>query len=272
MTFRWPEGHFYSTIPNQKEISSAINLAKIQNKQFRSQIPGYTQIDENIKELLQKQLNEAKRSLISSGFYPRESTQFVYADALMLRSVLNELKPLRIIEVGSGHSSAVLMDYQKSSEEAIRLTLIEPYPERLEKTIGNAIDSIDLRKCPVQEIDRSIWDELEAGDFLFIDSSHVVKAGSDVAHLFFEVLPNLRSGVVIHIHDIFHNFEYPEKWFLEGRFWNEAYILRAFLLFNSRFKIRYWPSSNKTLFRNSTLSLIDENLEPGSSIYIVAEC
>ena len=78
---------------------------------------------------------------------------------------------------------------------------------------------------------------LEANDILFIDSSHVLKVGSDVHHLFAEVLPALKPGVYTHFHDIFFPFEYPYAWIQEGRYWTEAYALRAFLQFNTTFEI-----------------------------------
>jgi len=80
------------------------------------------------------------------------------------------------------------------------------------------------------------------GDILFVDSTHVSKLGSDVNWIFFEILPRLRSGVLVHIHDVFYPFEYPEPWSLEGRSWNEVYILRAFLEYNNQFKILLFPS------------------------------
>jgi hypothetical protein len=78
---------------------------------------------------------------------------------------------------------------------------------------------------------------LERNDILFIDSSHVVKIGSDVNFLLGEVLPRLRPGVYVHVHDIFYPFEYPEAWIAEGRVWGEAYALKAFLTFNATFEI-----------------------------------
>ncbi len=94
----------------------------------------------------------------------------------------------------------------------------------------------------MQDVALSTFDELEAGDLLFIDSSHVSKIGSDVNFLFFEVLPRLKAGVYIHVHDIFWPFEYPHSWIVEGRAWNEAYLLRALLCGNDGFEIVFWNS------------------------------
>jgi hypothetical protein len=84
------------------------------------------------------------------------------------------------------------------------------------------------------------FDVLMESDVLFVDSSHVVKVGSDVLDLFFRILPRLKSGVYIHFHDIFHPFEYPKEWIINGKAWNEAYLLRAFLQYNDSFEIVFF--------------------------------
>src|SRR5207247_5820903 len=79
---------------------------------------------------------------------------------------------------------------------------------------------------------------LQSGDVLFIDSSHTVKIGGDVNYLFLEVLPRLKPGVIVHVHDIFLPFEYPREWVRDDfRFWAEQYLLQAFLTFNSEFQV-----------------------------------
>jgi len=86
-----------------------------------------------------------------------------------------------------------------------------------------------------------VFEQLDENDIFFLDSSHVSKTGSDVNYLIFEILPALKPGVLVHIHDILYPFEYPEEWVLkERRSWNESYLLRAFLQYNSAFEIVYW--------------------------------
>ena len=87
-----------------------------------------------------------------------------------------------------------------------------------------------------------ILDLLSAGDILFIDSSHTVTTGGDVPYLFLEILPRLNPGVLIHIHDIFLPFDYPEQWVLEDWGWTEQYLVHAFLSYNQTFEI-LWPAS-----------------------------
>jgi len=91
---------------------------------------------------------------------------------------------------------------------------------------------------PLQDVDMALFDVLESGDILFVDSTHVSKVNSDVNRIVFEILPRLARGVFVHIHDVFYPFEYPLEWLREGRAWNEQYLLRAFLQFNASFTIR----------------------------------
>jgi hypothetical protein len=92
----------------------------------------------------------------------------------------------------------------------------------------------------VEEVSLDLFTELEPSDVLFIDSSHVVRTGGDVTYLFLEVLPRLRPGVVVHVHDIFLPREYPREWVTEElRFWTEQYLLQAFLVFNSAFRVLF---------------------------------
>ena len=99
---------------------------------------------------------------------------------------------------------------------------------------------LTIHETIVQNLPIELFTTLEANDILFIDSSHVLKLGSDVSLLFLEVLPRLRPGVVVHIHDIATSFEYPLEWYEEGRAWNEAPALRAFLAFNQAYEILYF--------------------------------
>jgi Methyltransferase domain len=119
---------------------------------------------------------------------------------------------------------------------ALDFTCIEPYPR---KFLMNGVPGITrLVQKRVEEVERSFFDRLEAGDILFIDSSHVAKTGSDVNYLFFEILPRLRKGVIVHFHDIFLPDEYPRAWVIDqGRNWNEQYILRAFLQYNTDWRV-----------------------------------
>ena len=90
----------------------------------------------------------------------------------------------------------------------------------------------------MESVDQSVFSALEAGDILFIDSSHVLKTGSDVHYEYLQILPALRPGVIVHIHDIFYPFEYPRGWAAgENRSWNEVYLVDMLLSYGHLYEI-----------------------------------
>lgn len=123
----------------------------------------------------------------------------------------------------------------------VDFTFIEPYPERL-KSLLTPHDNVRIIEEKLQDVDTDIFSSLQAGDILFIDSTHVSKIDSDVNLYLFNILPRLAKGVLIHIHDIPYPFEYYKEWIYNGRAWNEAYMIRTFLQFNTSFKIKFWGS------------------------------
>ncbi len=155
--------------------------------------------------------------------------------------MLRHFRPRKVVEVGSGHSSAVMLDTNEAFLDArVDFTFIEPFPENRLNSVLRAQDKEIAKIIPdfVQNVPLSIFAELDENDLLFIDSSHVSKGGSDLNYLIFEVLPVLKRGVLIHFHDIFYPFELPDKWVLERKwYWNENYLLRAFLMYNDSFEI-----------------------------------
>jgi len=124
---------------------------------------------------------------------------------------------------------------------AVDFTFVEPHPERLYGLLS-AADRLRCRieEKPVQEVGRQVFDRLGENDILFVDSSHVAKAYSDLLHILFNILPHLQRGVIVHFHDVPWPFEYPHRWVEGGRAWNEAYFLRAFLQYNPAFEIVYF--------------------------------
>ena len=168
---------------------------------------------------------------------------FTYADAFGLYAMIRKLSPKKIIEIGSGFSSALILDTNEIFfNKSIELTFIDPNPERLKTNIRQG-EKINIVKKKIQEVDVKLFQSLQAGDFLLIDTSHVSKSGSEVNHIYFNILPYLEKGVNIHIHDIFFPFEYPAQWIVkENRSWNEIFLLRAFLAYNNHFKITYFNS------------------------------
>lgn len=167
---------------------------------------------------------------------------FDWGDAVVLHALMRHFRPARVLEVGSGFSSAVILDtVEHHLVDTTHCTFIEPYPDRLRSLLRPD----DQQRCEVivnrvHTVGLDPFLELTAGDILLIDSSHVSRVGSDVNWLIFEVLPRLAPGVLIHVHDVLFPFEYPEIWFESGQALNEAYLLRALLIHNHRFEIIFW--------------------------------
>ena len=236
-----PAGHFYSPIPSFDEIKNE------EQRIFKNTANTVSGVEFNGED----QLKLAKRFVDYYESMPFEAKKkeglryyfenpaFSYSDAILLHCMIRDLKPKRIIEVGSGFSSCMMLDTNELFfDESIATTFIEPYPELLMSLIKEEDkDRIKIIPSRLQDIDLNYFDELQANDILFIDSTHVSKIDSDVNRIVFEILPRLSSGVYIHFHDIFFPFEYPKEWVFEGRAWNEAYILKAFLQYNESFRI-----------------------------------
>jgi predicted O-methyltransferase YrrM len=174
--------------------------------------------------------------------YRFDNPYFRWPDALVLHCLLRWARPKRLVEIGSGFSSAVILDTNDLFlDGTLSCTFVEPHPSRLEQLLQR--DDARRHKVierPVQSVDLELFDALGSNDVLFVDSSHVAKVGSDVNRIMFDVLPRLRPGVLVHFHDIGWPFEYPREWIFQGRAWNEAYLVRAFLDFNNAFEIMFF--------------------------------
>lgn len=239
----FPAGHFYSPIVSVDDIKN--RERDIWNDK---QTDHLLSIDLNVTgqvELLEilsgyyKEMQFTSNKEESRRYY-FENDFYSYTDGIILYCMMRHYKPKRIIEVGSGFSSALMMDVNAEYfNNSIHLTFIEPYAERLFSLLDNKDkQNVLILEDSVQKVELEYFKKLERGDFLFIDSTHVSKTGSDVNHILFQILPVLQEGVIIHFHDIFYPFEYPKNWVMMGRNWNEDYILRAFLSYNNQFEIK----------------------------------
>lgn len=154
---------------------------------------------------------------IGNGYYDSPD-----ADALYL--MIRRFQPKRVIEVGCGNSTRVTRQAIIDGGLDTVITAIDPYPRA---DIAHVVDHFEQKR--LEEVDPTLFDQLEAGDVLFIDSSHVVRMSNDVAHLFCRIIPALKPGVVIHVHDVFLPYEYPKRFFYDCPGWGEQYMLHALL-------------------------------------------
>ena len=235
----FPVGHFYSPLPSRAEIAEAFARGGFG--------PPFPAIDMNEAEQLARLERFAEfyreqpfpEKLTPGRRFYLDNPSYGHYDAIMLYCMLREAGPRRIIEVGSGFSSAAMLDLRGGVlAEDVQFTFIDPDMVRLRELLRPDDHArATLIEQRVQEVPLETFATLRENDVLFIDSSHVSKIGSDVNRLYFDVLPALAPGVLIHIHDVAGNFEYPREWLEEGRAWNEQYVLRAFLMNNPAYRI-----------------------------------
>ncbi|WP_229311521.1 class I SAM-dependent methyltransferase [Larkinella rosea] len=244
----YPPGHFYSPIVNIEE------LKPLRTTLFSTKPDQLKGID--LREGFQFRLLQLFADYYDTIPFPDrqnasfryyfENDLYSYGDAIVLHSMFRHFRPQRIIEVGSGFSSAAMLDTnERFFDSLLQFTFIDPNPERLYGLLRNEDRaSATVLASRLQSVPLQGFEKLEKNDVFFVDSTHVSKTGSDVNYIFFEILPRLQSGVLIHFHDIFYPFEYPEEWVLgwKGFGWNESYMLRNFLMYNHDFEILFFNS------------------------------
>jgi len=239
--------HFYEPIPDTRELS--------QRKILWEKDSELIGVDMNVDH----QLMLVRKVFPPFGeeyAFPREQPHVPFdyylgnqtfgpVDAEVAHSMVRHFLPKKIIEIGSGQSTYLLaracrLNKEKSGVET-SLFAIDPYPE---DTVFKGFPGLSgYRREKVENIELDFFFQLDAGDILFIDSSHVVRTGGDVNYLFLEVLPRLNPGVIVHVHDIYLPSEYPPVWVFESHhFFSEQYLLQAFLTYNYGYEVLWCGS------------------------------
>jgi len=250
--FHFLRPHYYLPIPDKADLEAGYHLAG-------SDLPGLDMNDPAGLELMEKVLppylaefrdripltpeteDDAKRFFLLNG-------TFMAVDAQVYYALIRHFRPGRIVEVGGGRSSqlagiACRRNWEETGRES-RLEVIEPYPG--EMFHGGFPGLSELLPVKLQEVPLDRFTSLREGDILFTDSSHVLRAGNDVQRLYLEIFPRLAPGVLVHVHDVSLPRPYPAVYAENGWYWNEQYLLQAFLAFNSRFEV-LWAGNHLLL-------------------------
>lgn len=173
--------------------------------------------------------------------YHSANGYFDGVDGYVLYSMIRRFRPRRIVEIGSGNSTylaaqAAITNLRDYGGYDCEIIAIEPFPNLVLRAGFPGLTRLIPKM--VQEVPLAQFDELDENDILFIDSSHMARTGSDVLYEFLEILPRLKKGVLVHVHDIFLPREYPRDWILNmNRYWTEQYLLQSFLAFNNAFEV-----------------------------------
>ena len=267
---RFPPGHFFSPVVNPLLVRDYL-------AEEPRDIAG---VDLDLGRM--EAFWEANRDAIAAAPFtdaPDPAHRYCYGggaynhgDGITLWTMIHHLRPRRVVEIGSGYSSACMLDAaEHAGLEHFRMDCIEPFPARLLGLLRPGdMDRITIHPRGVQLMPLDMFASLEPGDILFIDSTHVLKTGSDVHYELFHILPVLKPGVMVHFHDCRFPFEYSEKQiFTKNLSWNEAYAVRALLMFSRRFRVFFLGSffaehraetiraTNPTYLRN-----------PGSALWV----
>jgi len=269
----WLPGHFYSPIVD----SSTVEAYVANERQAKASDIAGVELDTGA---MLRFWNSHSAFIAKTPFTKEPHPDLRYywldspypiGDAVTYRAVINAARPRQIVEIGSGFSSACALDVLDEIGSGAALTCIEPYPDALRRRRRPEDERrVKIVHSVVQDVDVATFSGLEQNDILFIDSTHVLKTGSDVHYEFFSVLPALKPGVLVHFHDIRWPFEYPHDFIFKSNFsWNEAYGLRALLMFSTRFSVEFYNS----LFVDAhgevaRTTFADFMINPGSSIWL----
>lgn len=250
---------FYSPIPTISDLSDTM-FEKKENLHI-----DWNEIEQ--KKLLKKlqSYSQEFRQLVENGSYELQGKGFGFHDAPVYYSLIRHFKPRSIIEVGAGHSTRLAVMAAAENPDT-KITAIDPFVRELRKI--DIPESVNFIEKPIQSVPLSEFEQLSENDILFIDSSHVSKVGSDVNFLYLEVLPILKPGVIVHIHDIFLPKTYPKKWLEEKLvFWNEQFLLHAFLIGNKNFEVLLSNYFMSLYYPELLTEFFDTKLPPGGGSF-----
>jgi hypothetical protein len=265
--------HYYEPLFDPRQLSAPMQ----QDRRLPAldlNVPGqlaFLQQLDRADELLALRLRE-RRDDVTSFCILNES--FPSGDADFLYQFLRQVKPAKIVEIGSGNSTKLarlaLQKNQAETGQATQHICIEPYEQPwLEQLEGVTVVRKRVEDCGID------WaSELNAGDFLFIDSSHVIRPQGDVLTEYLEILPQLKPGVFVHIHDIFTPRDYLPDWLTNHvRFWNEQYLLEALLTNTKRYEVvaalNYLMHDHYDAF-SRVCPYVTPEREPGSFYFRIA--
>jgi SAM-dependent methyltransferase len=242
LAVRFPAGHYYSPMYDSREVASRRDTIWPAQPRSTPDIDWREPAQVELCKVFaaQEPLSLRRHQSEDPTEFWADNDQYPALDAWVLAAMLRHLRPRRMIEIGSGFSSLIAARLNRDElGESMRLTCIEPYPRDF--LVAGVPGITELRVELVQDTPPEVFDELASGDVLFVDTSHTVKTGGDVTWIFHELLPRLAIGVHIHVHDMFLPGDYPEPWVNAGWGWNEVYLVRSFLSYNSAFEI-VWGS------------------------------
>lgn len=258
--------HFYQPIFDYREIPASVWERK-------HDLPGIDFRESDQLALLARLAEYGPECVWSRSGRPEDgyfwdNPSFGYTSACLLHAIVRHVRPQRVVEIGAGMSTLVFSAALEANGGGT-LTTVDPYPARFLTALGTGVTVVQR---PLQEVDLALFDD---ADFVFVDSSHVMRTGGDVNTIYLDVLPRLRPGTTVHVHDVYLPFEYPQEYSRRERsryFWNEQYVLQAFLAMNDSYRIElagYWAqTTHRRVFADAFPGFDPDQHRATSSIYL----
>lgn len=234
--------HFHEPVPDTRDLgpelwtkqSDLVGIDLNEAAQLRLLEEFSSRYKSEYQNLPREKTSAAQQYYLNNGFFESVDGEILYC-------MIRHFKPRRIFEIGSGNSTYLSAQAVRENGRPCELVAFEPHPETALR--AGVPEPSRLVRTKVQDVPVQEFERLEENDILFIDSSHVLTIGSDVQVEILEILPRLKKGVLVHLHDVFIPSEYPKSWVLENHlFWTEQYLLQAFLTFNNAFEV-LWAAS-----------------------------
>ena len=218
--------NYYSPIPAWEDVPAHLFERRDSLRGIRFDLDGYLE-----------QLAPLMAEFEPPGGFTWDNGMYDAIDADVLYATVRDLRPARLIELGSGFSSLIIAAAVRRNLSDGYVTDYTVYDPFARDFIRQGVEGLEYHSLAAVDVPASVFDSLRSGDLLFIDTTHTVKLGSEVNRIILDVLPGLSTGVSVHIHDVFLPYEYP-KWFFENRlYWAEQYLLQAFLTQNQVWEI-----------------------------------
>jgi len=260
-----PFNHYESPFSNRMEYETAIKWQNLPPQHIDLNI----ETQKNFMKIIGQSTKDYFDKYDKNSFRWRLNDWFCDGDSTAYHSMIRYFNPKRIIEIGSGFSTAIALDTLEFWNVKSKITCIEPYPERLYGIMKESDkERLNVIEDFVQNVSINEFQKLEKNDILFIDSSHVLKSGGDVVMEYLQILPQLKSGVIIHIHDIRYPFQYYSDWISGGRPYTEAFLLHALLMDNPHYEILFWGDYISKQYIKEYKGHMETISNPGGSFWM----
>jgi hypothetical protein len=255
--------HFYSPIPDLREL-----MGRPEIWEQPSALIGVEMNSEEQRRLMvevfaayQSECDFPRQATTCAYEYHTDNVYLGYVSAASIHCLVRHFRPRQIIEVGAGFSTRVLARAARMNAEEgnpVDVIAVDPFPSDLLRAGFPGLSHVIDRK--VEDVGLEFFAGLRRNDILLIDSTHAIRTGGDVVYLYLEVLPRLASGVIVGIHDIFLPYSYPQAWLKQRYFWNEQYLLHAYLAYNQAFSVLWGQRFAEAQFSESYAAVFRERI------------